>query len=212
MLEILKKMFEAHPEKSTILLKEKCSDCGCDTIIEITPTSTGFGLQGGTLFKGSPDGYLAKCSNCHGANSKTDDHQTKGNKSIKILIVEDELSSKRILNLFLSPLGKIDVAVNGNEAISAVKKGINNNQPYELVFLDIITSKLDGISALKKIREVENQHKLNGHAKSKIIMISPNTDRNFILNAAQSGCTGYMIKPIDKTRLYNEIRKHGFDI
>ena len=65
MVEILKKMFEAHPEKSTIVLNDKCSDCGCDVIIEITPTSGGFGLQGGALFKISPDEYLAKCSHCY---------------------------------------------------------------------------------------------------------------------------------------------------
>jgi hypothetical protein len=64
MIEILRKIFEANPEKSTIVLKDKCSDCGCETIIEITPTSGGFGLQGGVLFKCSPDKYLAKCPKC----------------------------------------------------------------------------------------------------------------------------------------------------
>jgi len=70
MIEILKKLFDANPEKSTIVLKEKCSDCGSETIIEITPTSGGFGLQGGILFKCSPDGYLAKCPACCEANGK----------------------------------------------------------------------------------------------------------------------------------------------
>jgi hypothetical protein len=65
MIEILKKLFEANPEKSTIVLKDKCSDCGCETIIEITPTSEGFGLQGGALNKCSSDGYLAKCTACY---------------------------------------------------------------------------------------------------------------------------------------------------
>jgi hypothetical protein len=64
MIQILRKMFEDSPEKSTIVLKDKCSDCGCETIIEITPTSGGFGLQGGALFKCSPDKYLAKCPKC----------------------------------------------------------------------------------------------------------------------------------------------------
>jgi hypothetical protein len=73
MIEILKKMFEANPGKSTIVLKEKCSDCGCDLVIEITSTSGGFGLQGGALFKGSlPDEYFAKCPACCQRNSKTD--------------------------------------------------------------------------------------------------------------------------------------------
>ena len=64
MIEILKKMFEANPEKSTIILNDKCSVCGCDVIIEITPTSGGFGLQGGALFKCSVDRYLVKCPDC----------------------------------------------------------------------------------------------------------------------------------------------------
>jgi two-component system chemotaxis response regulator CheY len=212
MIEILKKMFEAAPEKSTIVLKDKCSDCGSETVIEITPTSGGFGLEGGTLLKCSSDEYMAKCSACHDANPKTDDNQKRENKSIKILVVEDELSSRRVLNSFLSPLGKIDFVVNGSEAIQAVQKGIEDNQPYELVLLDIMMPGLDGISVLKKIRQLEHQHGLNGHAKSKIIMTSANSDRDLILDAARSDCTGYIIKPIDKTRLHNEMRKHGFYI
>ena len=57
-------MFKANPEKSTIVLKDKCSNCGRETIIEITPTSGGFGLQEGALFKCSPDKYIAKCPKC----------------------------------------------------------------------------------------------------------------------------------------------------
>jgi len=74
MIEILKKMFQANPEKSKIVLMDKCSDCGRETIIEITPTSGGFGIQGGILFKCSPDGYLAKCPTCYEANPKIDEN------------------------------------------------------------------------------------------------------------------------------------------
>ena len=68
MIEMLRKMFEANPGKSTIVLKGKCSDCGRDVIIEITPTSGGFGLQGGALLTYSSDGYFAKCPNCYKVN------------------------------------------------------------------------------------------------------------------------------------------------
>ena len=68
MMEILRKLFEANPEKATSVLNVTCSDCRCETIIEITPTSGGFGLQGGVLFKCSPDDYLVKCHNCYQVN------------------------------------------------------------------------------------------------------------------------------------------------
>ena len=70
MIEILKKMFDANPKKSNIVLVEKCSDCRRETSIKITPTSSGFGLQGGFLFKVKPDGYLAKCPACYQADPK----------------------------------------------------------------------------------------------------------------------------------------------
>jgi len=212
MIEILKKMFEENPEKSTIVLKNKCSGCGCDTIIEITPTSGGFGLQGGILLKSSPDEYLIKCPDCHHENPKIADNQKEENKLIKILIVEDELRSRRILSSFLYPFGKVDIAVNGKEAFAAVKKAIEDNQPYELIFLDIMLPELDGIAALKKIRQLEARQGLNEDIRSKIIVTSASADRDVILKAAKADCTSYMIKPIDKTRLYNEMRKHGFAI
>ena len=74
MIEILKKLFEVIPEKSTIVLKEKCSDCGCKTMIEIIPTSVGFGLQGGAFIKCPPYDYLAKCHACYLANLKIEDN------------------------------------------------------------------------------------------------------------------------------------------
>jgi hypothetical protein len=70
MLEILKKIFEANPDKSKIVVNGKCLDCGCDVIIEITPTSGGYGLQGGALFKRSNDEYCTKCPDCYKINPK----------------------------------------------------------------------------------------------------------------------------------------------
>jgi hypothetical protein len=72
MIEILRKMFEANPEKSTIKLKNKCSDCGCEIILEITETSGGFGLRGGVLFKSSTDKYIVKCPACIEGKPKID--------------------------------------------------------------------------------------------------------------------------------------------
>ena len=74
MIEILKKIFEDNPSESTITLSCKCSDCGNDIFIDITCTSGGFGLLGGSLFKCSPDEYFAKCSHCYKINPKITDY------------------------------------------------------------------------------------------------------------------------------------------
>jgi len=77
MIEILKKICEANTEKSTIVLKGKCSDCGCKTIVNITSTAGGFGLQGGVLFKSSPDEYLVKCPDCYKVNQNENNYGKK---------------------------------------------------------------------------------------------------------------------------------------
>jgi len=61
MVEMLRKMFEHNPEKSSIIIKDRCSDCGCEVLIEIISVSGGFGLQGGTLNRSANGGYSAKC-------------------------------------------------------------------------------------------------------------------------------------------------------
>ena len=70
LIEILRKIFESESGKSTIELREKCSDCGCEFILAITRTSGGFGLNGGSLVKGSADTYMAECENCYKSNQK----------------------------------------------------------------------------------------------------------------------------------------------
>jgi DNA-binding NarL/FixJ family response regulator len=38
------------------------------------------------------------------------------------------------------------------------------------------------------------------------------SDKNYVVAAAQADCNGFLVKPITKDRLFDEIRKHGFDI
>ena len=131
---------------------------------------------------------------------------------MKILIAEDDFVSRKLINTLLSPLGEVDIAVNGNEAIIAVKIALKNNQPYDFICLDILMPEVDGIMALKKIRQLEAQKGINPEARSKIFMTTAVSDKNYVVAAAQAHCDGFLVKPITKDRLFDEIRKHGFDI
>jgi hypothetical protein len=70
MEQLLRTIFEAFPEKSTLVFKGKCSDCGDAVTIDIIPTSEGFGLLGGAFFECSTDKYAAKCADCFKVNPK----------------------------------------------------------------------------------------------------------------------------------------------
>ena len=74
MIAIIRRIFEANPETSKIVLKGTCSDCGCDVEINITPTSGGVGLRHGALLECSPDRYFAKCPDCYNVISLITHH------------------------------------------------------------------------------------------------------------------------------------------
>jgi two-component system chemotaxis response regulator CheY len=131
---------------------------------------------------------------------------------MKILIVEDDFVSRQLINKLLTPLGEVDCAANGNEAFTAVKMAIDNNQPYDLICLDIMMPEVDGIMVLKKIRQLEAQLGLNPETRSKIIMTSAVSDKKYVVAAVQANCNGFLVKPIEKDRLFDELRKHGFDM
>lgn len=73
MMEILQKMFIGSADKSKIVLNDICSECNSEIIIQITPTTGGFGLLGGALFKNSIGGYYAVCPVCYKVVSRTVD-------------------------------------------------------------------------------------------------------------------------------------------
>ena len=70
MIEVLRKIFEANPDKSTITLNGKCLECEGKVNVEINPTSGGYGLQGGILIKCSSSMYSVICSECYKFNPK----------------------------------------------------------------------------------------------------------------------------------------------
>ncbi len=70
MIDVLRKTFEAIPEESTITINSKCSECRRKVIVEIKPTSGGYGLMGGILAKCSPEKYSITCPECYKFKSK----------------------------------------------------------------------------------------------------------------------------------------------
>ena len=130
---------------------------------------------------------------------------------MKILIAEDDFVSRKILNKQLCTIGEVDIASNGKEALEAVKMAMDEHEPYELICLDVMMPEVNGISALQGIRVLENQLGIKEGNRAKIIMTTGLSDREKVMVAAKAGCDAYMIKPITKPRLYEELSKLGIE-
>lgn len=128
---------------------------------------------------------------------------------MKVLIVEDDFSSRKIMLNFLSPFGECDVAIDGREAVSAFIEAYEQGAPYNLVCLDIMMPEMDGHAVLKQMRAYEEEKNLDEKRAAKVVMTTALDDSSNVLGAFKSGCGAYIVKPIDKQRLLQEIRKLG---
>ncbi len=128
---------------------------------------------------------------------------------MKSLIVEDSFVARKLMQVYLSELGDCHIAVNGKEAVEAVKESLDENYPYDLICLDIMMPEMDGIEALKQIRKLEEDHGIQGLSGVKVIMTSAKDQSKDIFGAFNSGCEAYLIKPVRKDDLFNEIEKLG---
>jgi len=129
---------------------------------------------------------------------------------MRVLVVEDDLTSRLLLQKLLSPYGECDVAINGQEAIDAFKLAWKENRPYDLICLDIMMPDVDGQQALKEIREAEKDMGLDKASEAKVIMITALGDPKNVVEAYyKGGATSYLVKPIDKHMLIHVIRSLG---
>lgn len=122
----------------------------------------------------------------------------------KILIVEDDMASRKFLNRLLKQYGECDMVVDGLEAIDAYLISIKEEKPYDLICLDIMMPKVDGVKVLKAIRDLESQNKIQPENKTKIIMTTALGETQIVKTAFDYGCDAYASKPIDIAK-FNEV-------
>jgi len=126
---------------------------------------------------------------------------------MKTLIVEDDFLSRSLLSTLLAEYGVSHVAVNGQEALIAVERGFAENDPYNLICLDIMMPVMDGQQTLQEIRKMEERHGIGGVHATKVIMVTAADDSKNILKAFRQGqCEAYLTKPLDREKLITHIR------
>lgn len=128
---------------------------------------------------------------------------------MKILIVEDDFISRRLLLTMLNPYGSCDISVNGTEALEAFKIAQEEVDPYNLICLDIMMPEMDGQEVLKEIRRIENKLEIAGSKKVKVIMTTALDDFDNIKAAFEEKCDAYLVKPINKDKFLDALRKVG---
>jgi two-component system chemotaxis response regulator CheY len=128
---------------------------------------------------------------------------------VKTLIVEDDFTSRLLLQEMLKPYGAVHIAVNGQEAVEAFGAAMAAGEGYDLICLDIMLPEMDGYEALKQIRGIEESLGIPSHRGTKIIMTTALDHVKNVMQAFHGLCDAYLVKPIDKAKLMEQLHQYA---
>ncbi|ABM00485.1 chemotaxis response regulator CheY [Shewanella sp. JM162201] len=119
-------------------------------------------------------------------------------KNMKILIVDDFSTMRRIIKNLLRDLGfnNTQEADDGSTALPMLQKG-----DFDFVVTDWNMPGMQGIDLLKAIRADENLKHIP------VLMVTAEAKREQIIAAAQAGVNGYVVKPFTAATLKEKLDK-----
>ena len=120
------------------------------------------------------------------------------NANLKFLVVDDFSTMRRIVKNLLQELGyaKIEEADDGTTALPMLKAG-----DFDFLITDWNMPSMPGLELLKQVRA---DPKL---AKLPVLMVTAEAKREQIVEAAQAGVSGYVIKPFTAQTLSEKLAK-----
>jgi two-component system chemotaxis response regulator CheY len=119
------------------------------------------------------------------------------NTAVKILVVDDMLTIRKIAKKILTELHfkNIHEASDGNEAWQI----INKEKPFDLIICDWNMPKLTGLELLKKIRSTPEV------AETPFILLTAESDMAQVKIAIEAGVDDYVLKPFTADILKNRL-------
>lgn len=111
----------------------------------------------------------------------------------KILVIDDEASIREILAIQLSRMGyEVTIAADGEEGVEAFR----NDRP-DLILLDLMMPRMDGLCVCQKIREIE---KPSGK-RVPVLFLTARDTRHDKTSATLSGGDEFVAKPVSMQEL-----------
>jgi two-component system chemotaxis response regulator CheY len=116
----------------------------------------------------------------------------------RVLLVDDSLFVKKQLTKILSDEGFeiIDTASHGKEAVD---KYSLQGSDIDLVTMDITMPGMDGVTALEKIMEMDQE--------ARVVMITAIGKQDLVKKSIMLGAAGYIVKPLDPEKVLGNIQR-----
>ena len=131
-------------------------------------------------------------------------------EGIRALVVDDVPANLTVASGFLGRCRiPADTAEAGQRAVELVTKSLDEERPYDIIFMDHMMPGMDGIETTRRIRDLEKSRRLNGREAPEIpiICLSANAVQGVEDVFLASGMNGFISKPIEGSVLNAALRK-----
>lgn len=129
---------------------------------------------------------------------------------MKILIVDDEVVSRKKMQKILTNFGACNPVEDGETAIAAIKKAIATGELFHLITLDVEMPGITGTQVLLEIKKLEKQFKISKYLRAKVLMVTSHSDKDTVMASIQAGCDDYVVKPFNREDVEKKLNKLGF--
>jgi len=126
---------------------------------------------------------------------------------LKILIVEDDFTTRHLESAVLGKFGTCDVAVDGREALEAFREALQKGLPYDLVILDLLLPEISGLDVLSGIRSLEDDHGIAGLDRSRIAVVTTVAEHKSIRKSFADQADAYILKPVTRKKIQKELAR-----
>lgn len=126
----------------------------------------------------------------------------------RILVVDDQETARRAISTIMSGHGHVDVAENGQDAVTLYAGAVEDGWSYDLICVDItMPGLLNGYQVVRCIRAHEEKLDIRQHVP--VVMISSHSDmRAVAVEMGMQGANDYITKPFDQARLNEVIQRY----
>lgn len=116
----------------------------------------------------------------------------------KILLVEDSEAGIKIFSKIMNDTDVVlDIVSSGKECLDKIR----NKEKYDLILLDEEMSPLNGITVMKKLKEIRNFN-------TKVILLTRNNNYEYSGEYLKYGFSDYILKPLDKSKVFDRLDKY----
>lgn len=121
---------------------------------------------------------------------------------LKVLVAEDNKTNQEVVlrMLKLEDVYDVSIAKDGQEALDKVKESMENQNPYDLIFMDVQMPNLDGIQSTRLIRQA-------GYS-APIVALTAYAEESNVKECYESGMDYFLSKPIRRPALKHVLKTY----